>query len=50
MINLQSFTLFSHILVVELGSILGDQYLKYPKSTNYVLPEERDHFVGCYIC
>jgi hypothetical protein len=50
MINLQSFTLFSHILVVELGSIVSDQYLKYPKLTNYVLLEEKDHLVGCYIC
>jgi hypothetical protein len=47
---MKSLTLFSYFMVIKLCSIIGYQDFSKSKTAYNVLPNEKDYFVGDYVC
>jgi hypothetical protein len=47
---MESLTLLFHFMVVKLHLIIGYQDFGKSKLTYNILPDEKDHFIGDYIC
>ena len=50
MVYMKSLTLFSYFMVIKLCSIIGYQDFSKSKTAYNVLPNEKDYFVGDYVC